>query len=295
MAEAARVIDAHQHFWDPARADYPWMAAEALAPLRRAFGPEDLLPQMHAAGVDASIVVQARHDLAETEDMLAIAARHPSVLGVVGWVDLTAPDVAVRIARLLNRPDGRYLVGIRHQVHDEPDPDWLLQPDVQRGIAAVVDAGLTFDLLVRKRELPAATAIVSAFPAGRFVLDHVAKPPIAAGPDPEWTTLVSHLAALPNVWCKLSGLVTEANWTRWTPDDLGWVIRHALVHFGAGRLVFGSDWPVCLLAAQYREVKEALESHLAELAPSAREAILGGNAFEAYGLKPGRDRTADGA
>ena len=180
------VIDAHQHFWDPARADYPWMAAPELAPIRRAFGPADLAPLLTANGIDASIVVQCRSSLAETEEFLAVAHATPSVIGVVGWADLTDAGLGDTLDRLRTLPAGAKLVGIRHQVHDEADPDWLLRTDVQRGLAALIAHDLAYDFLVRTRELPAAIATARAFPHARFVLDHAAKPQIADGGSDEW-------------------------------------------------------------------------------------------------------------
>jgi L-fuconolactonase len=228
------IVDSHQHFWNPATADYPWMTDD-VAPLRRRYGPEDLEPLLHEHGVAGTVVVQARHDLDETHELLAIAAATPFVLGVVGWVDLTE-DVEEQLAGL----DGP-LVGVRHQVHDEPDPAWLLRGDVQRGLAAVGRSGLVYDLLVRARELPAAVETARRHPELRFVLDHAGKAPHSGRDD--WARGVAALAELPNVTCKLSGLFTEA-------DPEGTVV-YALECFGSGRCMFGSDWPVCLLASGY--------------------------------------------
>ena len=253
------IVDAHQHFWDPDRADYPWMTDD----LRRRYGPDDLEPLLRANGVDGTVVVQARHSLDETRELLAIARTTPFVLGVVGWVDLTA-DVGAQLAEL----EGP-LVGLRHQVHDEPDPSWLLRDDVQRGLAAVGGAGLVYDLLVRMRELPAAIETVRRHPELRFVLDHVAKRPPDDG---FWTVAVRRLAEYPNVVCKLSGLFTEF-------DPAGTVER-ALQWFGADRCLFGSDWPVCLLAAEYAETLAVV---------GADPDVLGGTATRTYGLAtPGR-------
>lgn len=267
------VIDAHHHFWDPGRADYPWMAAPDFAPLRRPFGPADLAPLLAAHGVDATIVVQCRSSVAETEEMLAAAAAHPFIAGVVGWVDLTASDVGATLDRL----KAPALVGIRHQVHNEVDADWLSRPDVRRGLGAVFARDLAFDLLVRTRELPAAIAAARALPQGRFILDHLAKPPIATGFDTVWAERLAGLAACPNVWCKISGLVTEADWQDWDIDRLRPVVEHAATVFGPKRLIFGSDWPVCLLAAEYGAVKQVAD---ALLPPAA----FGANAIAAYRL-----------
>lgn len=280
-------IDAHQHFWDPARADYPWMAAPALAPLRRAFGPDDLAPLLRAAEIERSIVVQCRSDVAETEEFLAIAAATPFVAGVVGWVDLCARDLDATIERLRRGPGGRYLVGIRHQVHDEPDARWLARSDVRRGLAAVAAHDLAFDLLVRTRELPAAIETVRALPALRFVLDHLAKPPIAAGGDPDWAGRLADLAALPNVWCKVSGLATEADWSDWDAARLQPFVAHGARVFGEDRLIWGSDWPVCTLAGSYRRVTAVLDQCLSGLGLRALAKARGANAIAAYRLDIG--------
>ena len=285
-----RVIDAHHHFWDPARFAYPWMMGPAMTPIRRTFAPADLSPLLDANGVAASIVVQCCSSVDETEALLELAAGTSFVAGVVGWIDLTQDTAAATLARLLARPDGRYLVGIRHQVHDEGDPRWLARDDVKRGLAAVFEQGLAYDLLVRSRELPAAIDVVRAFPHARFVLDHAAKPPIASGFDSEWAARVADLASCPNVWCKVSGLVTEAAWQGWTVEQLQPAVRHVRRVFGEDRLMFGSDWPVCLLAAGYPTVKAAAEACLAPLSAEAGTKIFGANAVSAYALSFGDDK-----
>jgi L-fucono-1,5-lactonase len=281
-------IDGHQHFWDPARADYPWMEAPELAPIRRAFGPGDLAPLLRANEIDASILVQCRSSIEETEEFLRLAAATSFVAGVVGWADLTDGAVGETLARLRSSPGGERLAGIRHQVHDEPDPDWLLRADVQRGLAAVVEHDLAYDLLVRPRELPAAIATAQAFPQGRFVLDHAAKPPIAEGFSREWADLLVALAACDNVWCKISGLSTEARWNDWDAERLLPFVAHAANCFGEDRLIFGSDWPVCLLAGSYGATKGALEDCLTKLGPHLRDKAFGANAQQAYLLQSPR-------
>jgi L-fuconolactonase len=281
--EVTLVVDAHHHFWDPARADYPWMT-DALAPIRRRFGPEDLRPLLAANGIDRTILVQTRSSVDETRELLATAAQHEFIAGVVGWVDLTAANVADQLASLRAGPGGAKLVGIRHQVHDEPDPEWLGRTDVRRGLTAVGEAGLAYDILVRTRELPAALAMVRDVKDVRFVIDHLAKPPIASGAIDEWAERLEPLAAYPNVFCKLSGLVTEADWKRWTARDLAPYVSRVLDWFGVERCVFGSDWPVCLLAASYAHVIDACARAMGDLPTIDRERIFGGNAARLYEL-----------
>jgi L-fucono-1,5-lactonase len=268
------IVDAHHHLWDPALADYPWLTDE-LAPIRRRFGPDDLEPLLREHGVDATFVVQARSSLDETRALLELVPSAPFIRGVVGWIDLTDPGVAEVLAEL----DGK-LAGVRHQVHDEPDAGWLLRDDVRRGLAAVGEAGLAYDLLVRTRELPAALATARALPQVRFVVDHLAKPPLRERPTEAWSQGLAGLAALPNVSCKLSGLVTEADWSGWRAAELVPYLRRALDWFGPERCMFGSDWPVCLLAADYGEVLALVTGALRE---DERAAVLGGTAIRIYG------------
>ena len=277
------IVDAHHHFWDPATADYPWLTDE-LAVIRRRFTPDDLGPLLEDASVDATVLVQTRSSLEETRDFLATAAETPFIRGVVGWVDLTDPAVADVLAELRSGPGGDRLVGIRHQVHDEPDPDWLARADVRRGISAVARAGLVYDLLVRSRELPAARSLVASMPDARFVVDHLAKPPIRDGRVEAWTDLVSQWRGLPNAAWKLSGLVTEADWQDWTRADLAPVVDHALATFGPQGLIFGSDWPVCLLAAAYGTVIETARVLTGGLSEPERAGIFGQNARRIYKL-----------
>jgi len=256
---------------------------DALAPIRRRFGPEDLEPLLAPNGVDRTVLVQTRSSLDETREFLATAALHDFIAGVVGWVDLTA-DVPKQIASLQAGPGGKKLVGIRHQAHDEADPEWLTKKDVRRGIAAVGKAGLVYDILVRARELPAALVLVKALSDMRFVIDHIAKPPIASGATSEWAAGLKPLAAFPNVSVKLSGMVTEADWRRWTVRDITPYVQRVLEWFGPERCVFGSDWPVCLVAASYARVIDVCGQAIGDLAAAERERIFGGNAAELYRL-----------
>jgi len=278
------VIDAHQHFWwDPSPADDPWMTDE-LAVLRRSFGPDDLRPLLAECGVGRTILVQTRSSLEETRQFLGIAARTDFVAGVVGWVNLTHADVALMLETLRSSRAGPWLVGIRHQVHDEPDPCWLLRADVRRGLEAIESTGLTYDLLVRARELPACVQIAREFPGLRLVVDHLAKPPIRTGEFGAWEDAIAPLSECRNVSCNLSGMITEADWHAWQPDDLAYCVRRVAAWFGEDRLMFGSDWPVCLLAGSYAQVLTALLYALGDLSPEARAKILGANASRIYQL-----------
>jgi L-fuconolactonase len=279
------VVDGHHHFWDPSRRDYPWMGDE-LAPIRRAFGPDDLRPLLARAGVDRTIVVQTIPRVDETRELLTMAAATDFIAGVVGWADLADPAIAKTLATLRAGDGGDFLVGIRHQVHDEPDAGWLLRDEIQRGIRAVGESGLVYDVLVRTRELPPALELVRRLPEVSFVIDHLAKPRIAAGAsDPEWERAMAPFSDCANVTCKLSGMVTEASWTGWTVDDLRPYVKRAIGWFGADRCIFGSDWPVCLMAASYEEVIGALRDLTSDLKSIDKEAVFGANATRVYGLK----------
>ncbi|MER5211887.1 amidohydrolase family protein [Streptomyces sp. NPDC002838] len=245
-------VDAHHHVWDLSVRDQDWIGEGS--PLRRDFTLEDLAPEARAAGVDRTVLVQTITVPEETPEFLALAAGHELIAGVVGWTDLTRPDVADELARLRTLPGGPYLKGIRHQVQGEPDPEWLLRPDVRRGLTAVADAGLVYDLVVLPHQLPACTKAAASLPELTFVLDHLGKPPIASGTLEPWASDLRALAALPNTVCKLSGMVTEADLASWTIDDLRPYADIVLDAFGPDRLMFGSDWPVCTLAATYGEV-----------------------------------------
>ncbi|MGW1006023.1 amidohydrolase family protein [Streptomyces sp. NPDC002520] len=279
------LIDAHHHVWDLAVRDQEWITGPELAPLRRTFSLSDLRPPAERAGVGATVMVQTVTVPEETPEMLAQAAADPLVAGVVGWTDLTAPDVADTLARLRELPGGGRLVGIRHQVQSEPDPQWLVRDDVLRGLSAVADAGLAYDLVILPHQLPAATAAARRLPGLRFVLDHIGKPGIAAGALEPWASELRDLAAEPNTFCKLSGLVTEADWQGWTVDDLRPFAETVLGSFGPDRVMYGSDWPVCTLAADYAEVLDAARALTAGLSVAERGGVFGGTAANAYRLR----------
>jgi L-fuconolactonase len=279
-----RIVDAHHHVWDLGVRGQDWITGPALAPLRRDFLLGDYRSVADANRIAASVVVQTVTVPAETPELLALAAASDLIAGVVGWTDLTAPDVADKIAALTERRGGAKLVGLRHQVQSEPDPEWLTRPDVLRGLAVVAQAGLVYDLVITAEQLPASARAAAAVPDLVFVLDHLGKPPIALGRTDPWEADLRGLAALPNTVAKLSGLVTEADWHRWKVADLRPYTEIALEAFGPARMMFGSDWPVCTLAASYPDVLAAAQDLTAGLSPAEREAVFDGTATSVYGL-----------
>jgi L-fuconolactonase len=274
-------IDAHQHFWKYSREEYPWIGA-GMERLARDHLPADLEPLLRAAGIDGTVAVQARQSLAESRWLLDLAAASAIVRGVVGWVDLRSPTVAAELAALAGRPR---FVGVRHVVQDEPDPRFLLGAEFVRGLEQLHQHGLTYDLLLYPPQLPAAVELAGRLPDQPFVLDHLAKPRVKAGEIEPWRRDIEALARLPNVWCKVSGLVTEAAWRQWRRADFTPYLEIVLAAFGPRRLMFGSDWPVCLLSADYPEVAGIAEDFFARLAPAEREAVFGGTATRFYGLE----------
>jgi L-fuconolactonase len=277
-------VDAHHHVWDLSVRDQDWITGPELRSLRRDFGVSDLAPQARADGVDRTVLVQTITVPEETPEFLALAEQGELIAGVVGWTDLTRPDVADELARLRGLPGGRHLKGIRHQVQGEPDPEWLLRPDVRDGLAAVAEAGLVYDLVVLPHQLPACVRAAAGHPGLTFVLDHLGKPPIATGALRPWATAVRALAALPNTVCKLSGMVTEADHAKWTVDGLRPYADTVLDAFGPGRLMFGSDWPVCTLAASYGQVVDVAEELTGGLGAEERAEVFGGTATRVYRL-----------
>jgi L-fuconolactonase len=272
-------VDAHHHVWDLAARDQDWIPEGS--PLRRTFTVADLDPEARAAGVDRTVLVQTVTVPEETPEFLELAAAHDLIAGVVGWTDLTRPDIADELARLRELPGGSYLKGIRHQVQGEPDPEWLLRPDVRRGLAAVAAAGLVYDLVVLPHQLPSCAKAAADLPDLTFVLDHLGKPSIASGALTLWSTDLHVLAARPNTVAKLSGLVTEANPAGWTTDDLRPYTETALEAFGPDRLMFGSDWPVCTERATYGQVVEAARQLTS---PTEHAQLFETTAARVYGL-----------
>ncbi|MGC4869386.1 amidohydrolase family protein [Micromonospora sp. DT53] len=280
----AGIVDAHHHLWVRARHPQPWIDPVTMAAIDADFEPADLAPPARAAGVTATVVVQSIASDTETVDLLGLAAEDTLVRGVVGWVDLTADDVAERLGRLQAGRGGDRLVGIRHLVQSESDPAYLDRPDVRRGIAAVGAAGLVFDLLVRQHQLPMAARLTRDLPEVSFALDHLGKPALGRPEMAEWSRDLRSLAASPNTTAKLSGLVTEVPLPDWTAADLRPAVEDALDAFGPGRLMFGSDWPVCLLASSYQRWVDTLAELLEGQDTADQASVWGETARRVYGL-----------
>jgi L-fuconolactonase len=272
-------IDAHHHLWRYAPADFGWI--DPGSRIARDFTVEDLQPLLDAQAIDGAIAVQARQSEAETEALLDCARRNRWIVGVVGWIDLRAPDVERRLDRFAGRP----LVGYRHVVQDEPDPAFLLGDAFVHGVRAVLGRSLTYDLLVNAAQLGSVPHFLDRVGPGRIVLDHAAKPAIAAGAWRPWADEIAAVAAYPQVFCKVSGLVTEADHAHWRSDDFERYLDHILEQFGPERLIWGSDWPVCLLAATYPQVIDLVADFVRRRCPDAEAAIFGENALRAYGLE----------
>ncbi|MDR6716669.1 amidohydrolase family protein [Paenibacillus sp. 2003] len=271
-------LDAHQHFWEYNVAEYGWIGEE-MKTIRKSFLPEDLEPLLVQSGLEGCIAVQARQSLTETEWLLQLSDRHECIKGVVGWVDLCSDEVRNQLELFASNS---YLKGVRHVIQDEPDLDYVLREDFQRGISLLKEYDLAYDLLVSKEQLPYAVELVKAFPEQRFVLDHLAKPDIKSGILSPWKETLESLATQPNAYCKLSGMVTEADWANWTPSDFTAYLNIAIEAFGAERLMFGSDWPVSNVSATYSEVYGLIMSHINALPISDQQMILGGTCAAFY-------------
>ncbi len=274
-------IDSHQHFWRFDRAQYPWIPPSS--PLERDWLPEHAGPLLRGFGIEGCIAVQARQTAEETRWLLELADHAPLIKAVVGWVDLCSPTIATDLKRWSQH---RRFRGVRHVAQDEPDDRFLVRPEVMQGIGRLEEFGLVFDLLIYSRQLQAAIELVRAFPNQVFVLDHIAKPAIARGELSPWQEEFIELARSPNVFCKLSGMVTEANHQTWQPSDLGPFLDVAFQAFGADRLMYGSDWPVCLLAASYQRQLNTIAEYVAKMCPDAAPKIFGATAKRAYGISP---------
>ncbi|MGB2633705.1 MAG: amidohydrolase family protein [Candidatus Acidiferrum sp.] len=273
-------IDAHQHFWQYSPQEYGWID-NAMDSIRRDFLPADLQPLLENSGFQGSVVVQVRQTLEETHWLLKLADANTFILGVVGWVDLCSRELR---AQLRSFAGNAKLVGIRHIVQGEPD-GFLLRPDFLRGISLLEEFDLAYDILIYPKHLPSTVEFVRRFPRQRVVLDHLAKPPIKSGAIDGWARGIRELASFPNVYAKLSGLVTEADWGAWTPEDIWPCLDVAFECFGSGRLMIGSDWPVCLCAASYERAINVVKQYLDKCDAKEREAVLGGNAASFWRLR----------
>jgi len=281
-------LDAHQHFWNYSRAEYEWID-ESMGVLQRDFLPRDLKPLLDQSGFDGSIAVQARQSLEETRWLLELAWQNDFIRGVVGWVDLCSLDIEEQLREFAG---DKRLVGVRHVVQGEPDDRFMLRPEFRRGIARLAEFGLTYDLLLFPRHLPVAVELVREFPGQTFVLDHIAKPAIADGlaesqfrsQFESWARDMRELAKFANVSCKLSGMVTEARWGKWTQEDFLPYLDVVLEAFGPSRLMIGSDWPVCTVSAHYAQTMEIVFRFIEKLNAAEQDEILGGNCARVYGV-----------
>lgn len=275
------LIDAHQHLWHFNEPDYPWIN-QGMTGLRRDFLMPDLKAVMREAGVDGTVVVQARQTLAETEWLLGLADRHSELLGVVGWVPLTDPGVESTLGRFASNPRLR---AVRHVLHDEPDDFYMLREDFNRGVALLRSFGLAYDILIFERHLPQTLQFVDRHPEQVFIVDHIAKPRIKEGVISPWKDTIAELARRENVCCKVSGMATEAAWNHWTPEQLRPWFDTVLAAFGPKRLMFGSDWPVLTLAGTYRRWVDTFLTFITELSAAEQQDICRNTAIRAYNLE----------
>ncbi|HTQ38857.1 MAG TPA: amidohydrolase family protein [Pirellulales bacterium] len=279
-------VDAHQHFWDLGRFSYPWMTAN-MQTVRRNFLPADLRPVLNRVGVDRTVFVQSLHSLEETEWALQLATENPWIAGVVGWLDLKSPDLERHIDRF---SDQVKLVGVRHIVHDESDERWLLDECVVRGLKVLARCGLKYDLLLRPQHLKYIPQLAHRVPGLQMVVDHLAKPLIGRGEFEPWQTDLAAVARVPDIYCKLSGMITEADHQRWSAEELFPYVDIVLDLFGPQRLMFGSDWPMCRLAGEYSEVLAAAHQALWSLSADERSDIFGKTASRFYRLQLSSNR-----
>jgi L-fuconolactonase len=270
-------LDAHQHFWSYDAAQYPWIPPGS--PLHRSWLPDDLAALQRPLGFDGSIAVQARQVIEESDWLLGLADQHETVKGVVGWVDLRSDRVEADLERLAQHPK---FVGVRHVVQEEPDDAFMLGQDFQRGISKLAAYGLTYDILIFPKQLEAAIRLAENFPAQPFVLDHIAKPPIKAGSVEPWASQIRRLAQFPNVHCKVSGMLTEADHQTWKAAQFQPYLDIVFEAFGLSRLMYGSDWPVCLFAGSYQQAYRLVDDYTRGLTDAERTGLFGGNAATFY-------------
>lgn len=273
-------IDSHQHFWDLQRFPYPWMPSDP-SPLRRNFLPADLQPKLARNRFDGSVVVQATTVPEEADWLLDLGDAHEFILGVVAWADLTSPNLGRVLDALQKRPKFK---GVRHPVHDEEDTRWLLRSDVIAGLKELARRDIPYDLLVRPPHLPFVPELAERVPELRMVIDHIAKPLIASGRMDGWAQDMERIASIPQIHVKVSGMITEAAWSTWKPEHLKPYVQHVFRIFGPDRLMFGSDWPVCLLAGTWKEVLSAFTQALGPQSIEVRSQILGETAARFYKL-----------
>ena len=283
-APRSLVVDAHHHLWSYSPESHAWIDPKSMNAIARDFGVDELAETAASAGVDAVVSVQAEQSVEETARLLAFAETSPIIAGVVGWAPLASPDIASQLDAL----DHPRLKGIRHVVQDEPDDDFLLGSAFNAGVALLAERGLVYDILIYAQHLPVATRFVDRHPEQRFVLDHAAKPPIRTGDLGEWRRGIEEIARRQNVVCKVSGLVTEADWKSWSSTDLLPVWDVVLEAFGPHRMMFGSDWPVCLLACDYARWLQTVLEFASSLTEDERARLFGGVAVDVYGLSPSR-------
>ncbi len=272
-------IDSHQHFWVYDSEEYGWTGGPD-SPISKSFGPEQLAPLLAANGFAGAVAVQARTSLAENDYLLGLADEHDFIRAVVGWVDLTAPDVEAQLAKYAGRPKFK---GVRHIAQGEAD-DFLARDDVARGVKALAGFGLTYDILIYHRQLPAAIELVRKCPEQPFVVDHIAKPDIKNGTLEPWREQIRELASYENVMCKVSGMVTEANPNDWKHADFAPYLETVFEAFGPSRLMYGSDWPVCLLGADYAGALGIVERAAESWSDADRERLFGGTCAAFYGI-----------
>jgi L-fuconolactonase len=275
-------LDAHHHFWHYSPSDHTWMT-DQMGIIKHDFLPQDLQPLLAGIHFDGSVAVQARQSLEETRWLLELAEKHNFIKGVVGWVDLRSEELHQQLNKFASHPK---LVGVRHVVHDEPNDEFMLLPDFRRGISQLREFGLAYDLLLFPKHLAVAAQLVEEFPEQPFVLDHIAKPRIAEQLFSPWERDLHQLAQFPNVFCKLSGMVTEAHWKQWRPQDFHRYLDIVFAAFGWHRLMIGSDWPVCTLSGEYGAVMQIVMDYVQKYSPEAQAAILGENCARFYQIRP---------
>ena len=274
-------IDAHQHFWEYHPEEYPWITEE-LGMLRRSFLPSDLAPELIKSGLEGSIAVQARQSLTESRWLLSLAEKNSHILGVVGWVDLCSDQIDAQLAEFSSHPQ---FVGVRHVVQDEPDNSFMLRPDFLNGIDRLKNHGLSYDILIFPKQLEAALQLVAQFPEQPFVIDHIAKPSIKDGSLQPWQKHIKEFSKFPNVNCKISGMVTEADWENWKQEDMKPYLETVMETFSPNRLMYGSDWPVCLLAGNYCRIIDLAAHYISQLSTQDQELVFGGTAAQFYKIQ----------